>query len=399
MKIHTSGLKSFLGCERYFWFSDPSQLGLQTNKVQDKFYIGTLIHFVLEGYYTGRFRTIKESWQVSKEIYHQMLGDRNHPSREDDDLLVLEILENYIRWIESPIMQANEWGDNNLEYVSMEIPFQIPISGHIFGGRADGLIRRKDTGDLYLLEIKTSAYPPGLIASLHRELQNKAYIWAFRSLGYDIKGMMYNILSKKTSPVPTILNSGKLSKSKSQKTSYETYLKFIELSHPEWTKEQIRQEYQEILIHLLHNNAYFIRHVVEPTQAELENFEELLVDTLPRIENSKFLATGEAIWKMCQYCDFQSPCLEMQTDNFDEAQRQLAGWYSERQDRINRQGQFGPFTVYSTSQKVAVFHNTTLVSAFSDPESAFEKVVIYSNASNLLFTPKEETWNSLMSTN
>lgn len=401
-KFHVSSLKSFLQCRRQFYLTDPEYLGLEPTSIVNYFYMGTLTHSTFEDYYTGRIESLTESFMHNKRIYEQLTGERLDTYRtynEDMDMLY-ELFKQYELWIDSPIDKLTPFGDHNLEYIAMEVPFDIPIYENIrFGGRFDGIVRRKDNGDLLIYEVKTTSRPDQLIASLDYELQTKAYVFAARELGYPVKGVLYNIMNKAPSGVPTILKNGKLSKSKSQKVSYEVYRYWMHMLHPDWTQEQLVEEYSDFLHYLLSNNQVFQRYYKPVTNTEIAKFIVMLDNIGPELmnldEDSAFPTGAHNAHFTCGFCRFKNPCINWERGNIEERDKELNDFFIRRTDRINRQFDYEPFVIYRRQDEFAAFHNTNMVSPFAESDKVLKAIESYAKQNNIILKDKEE-WNQLI---
>lgn len=95
----------------------------------------------------------------------------------------------------------------------------------LLSGRIDLVVRRKR--DLWVVDHKALAYAP-TIKYLDIDDQLTAYCYIYwRLTGEKPKGGMYNVLIKDPPKFPRLLKDGKLSKDKSQRTTFELYLQMI----------------------------------------------------------------------------------------------------------------------------------------------------------------------------
>lgn len=101
------------------------------------------------------------------------------------------------------------WVDADLEWLAVEAPFRMPLRNPETGrtsplwevaGKMDGVARERSTGFVYVVERKTSSEDigPGSTywAKLTLDGQVSIYLDAARELGYDARGVLYDVLGK-----------------------------------------------------------------------------------------------------------------------------------------------------------------------------------------------------------
>lgn len=107
------------------------------------------------------------------------------------------------QWLQQLAMMDSYYYHHPLEHepwevVSLEDVFHIEENGYKHAGKIDGLVRMKDTGQLYLLEHKTA----GKVSQTYKERiwhdqQIHRYArWYGKAKGIQIEGVVYNVLIK-----------------------------------------------------------------------------------------------------------------------------------------------------------------------------------------------------------
>lgn len=87
-------------------------------------------------------------------------------------------------------------------------------------GRIDNLFRKRSTGKIWVWDHKTTSQIQNDYFWLDLDTQGGTYLWAVREvLGIDAEGVLFNFLLKELPAEPRILQSGKVSKDKSQRTT------------------------------------------------------------------------------------------------------------------------------------------------------------------------------------
>ena len=105
---------------------------------------------------------------------------------DEIETLARGIIRHYLLW---EARQRGPFSMENLEFVTLEQEFAVPIWNPetyaihptaFFEGKWDGLVRRRDNGDLYIWEMKTTRSIPGRVAMLLNDDQATEYMNAAR---------------------------------------------------------------------------------------------------------------------------------------------------------------------------------------------------------------------------
>lgn len=371
-EVHVSDVRAFKSCRRKWHWSSPLGLNLEPDKPYAPFFLGRVIHTALELYYRSNGRmSMYDATDIATTIEREKmevagtLWDTEEEMLEENTELAFGMMENYDIWQRSGEQQNSVWGDANLEFLDMETVFTVPLrtakgnpSSKVFlGGRFDGLVRRRDDNTLWLFESKTTRSIMELQRTLAFDEQAGAYIYAAQELlGEAVYGVVYNIMRKKVPTKPQLLKNGTLSKNKSIDTTVHTYWQAVQDAHPEWTKEEMLEEYNDIL-QILHEkeNKFFNRTIVRRTPQEIEELaNNLRIVSLEMTRDNTPLYPSPG-WNNCTFCRFTGPCLSMNAGS--DYQSILDAEYRQRSDR-----EFRPWLLYGfhfvpiANDRVAVWY-------------------------------------------
>ncbi|KKM73035.1 hypothetical protein LCGC14_1414490 [marine sediment metagenome] len=303
-----SEIKEYKNCHlrHYFGYIDL----LAPKKPHEALRFGTAIHTGLEEYHTpnGSLPAAKLAFALSlKESIEQMQAWGVEIWNEDREQFVAE--EQLGVQMLTRYHDFNKTKDQFIP-VSLEESFQVKVRtprGYkspttIFAGKIDGIV--KLDGELWLLEHKTAASIDNkYITSLDLDDQVNTYLWAARELGYDIKGVIYNVLAKWAPKPPKLLKNGKLSTDKRQKTTHDLFFAAI-------TKHNLLPvDYTDMLIHLeAQEDTTFYREKVYRNDAEFDRIgRELYAVSRDMAKPQMFRNPGAC---RLQGCSFRSICLE-----------------------------------------------------------------------------------------
>lgn len=283
--VRGSEVQDFMRC-RYRW-AERWINNLQPLKPEGKLLAGTLIHKWLEYYYRDG---LTAAYEAMGKLFAETDITRMDQA-ELDDLwgMCRAVVQNYYEF----------WKDVDANHTTLatELHFLIKLDDNIsFEGTIDRVYQDQD-GNIWFEDHKTTAsiesYEKNSI--MDRQISrywfalqmlaqgkgyvelNEKYIPVTESLFYqkikgkDIYGFTYNLLLKETPKEPKRLVKGGLSKDKSQKTTYELYVKALqelELAYEDGLP--IDTSYLDILNHLKQQgNRYFKRVSVTRLQPEI----------------------------------------------------------------------------------------------------------------------------------
>jgi len=162
-----------------------------------KLHLGTLVHEALAYYYTPRKTPNKEealifyNQRAQEELIRLQLPQEMYQEFEKDKELGYNMLKYYFE----EFAPAND--DFKVLSIEQEVSARIKTpkntSSHIlFGGRVDGIIQHR--GQNLIFEHKTAASLD--TNNLILDEQMSAYMWVCNQMGYQIDGILYNIIRK-----------------------------------------------------------------------------------------------------------------------------------------------------------------------------------------------------------
>jgi len=309
-EIHISDIQRFKRCRREWSWASHLKRNLEPREKYAPLWIGTLVHHGLEMRY--RSQLMPEESIESFADANLSETQRNDPKVYENTVLAINLVDSYIKW------QATDrtWlADRNFDFIAPEQDFKVLLwqttRARIWlAGRFDGIVRRRDNGQLYLWEIKTTRSIAEREKQLDFDEQTSAYLYAARELGYDVQGVIYTLIRKKLPESPRILKNGLLSTDKSVDTTAEHYLACIKTQHSNapLDRDTLLHYYGDILTHLgSQPNKFFKRCVVHRSQREIEHSAGEIIDVAremlsPRTPIYMTATAG------CNYCLFRSPC-------------------------------------------------------------------------------------------
>lgn len=312
--IHTSERKDFKTCRTKWDFRSPSRYNLEPMYTDRNLLLGTAVHAGLEAwYYPATWDADKDALAVTALIEFKnnlpVESYFNEDDWEEDLKLGAGMLKNYFQWSQKE--------DQGYKPLYVEIPFEVPIGdidnhhsdlGYFenvyYAGKADALWEDA-SGGLWVVDHKTAAkFDPEFFMELDQQITS--YCWALQHvLGIKIEGFIYNELRKDVPHPPLKLQNGRLSKNKSQNTTYELYLTAVrDGGYPEVL-------YRDILEHLKdQGNKFFRRTIVRRSPRELQIAgENIALEAADMLSNPSIYPNPD---RHCSWCPFKAPCLARQ---------------------------------------------------------------------------------------
>lgn len=311
-QIHISDVNAFLQCRRAWNWSSNLRQHLTTIQPYGPFYLGTVVHKILETWYDAP----KSVGRL--EVGQTLEALRTQPNAIQEFIdFGRDMFDHYLTWQNN---DRSEFNDLNLNFLAVEQEFRVPIytplgnpsSKFEFSGRVDGVIRHWGNGRLYLHEIKTTSSIDSRIGQLQFEIQPTAYMLAMQEVYREqFAGTVYTLIRKKLPQDPDVLLNGTLSKNKAIDTTVDHYLSCVRRQHPGITAAEIKSIYGDILSHLVNQpNKFFRRVLIKRSEAQLVEMRRMLYDVARDMTNSKLpLYTNPGYF--CGNCLFQAPCVAM----------------------------------------------------------------------------------------
>ena len=316
-EVHTSDRIAFKRCRRKWDLGSYQRQNLIPDRINDKLWLGTGIHFALSEYYEKGTPLVRafQDWaatEINRIKETTGLWDEQMDMINETITLGSGMLEHYAKWckVEDPKFFKR--------VVSTETEFRVPIldpegnpTGYNYTGRIDGIVE-DEFGAYWLLEHKTASNTD--TTKLPLDEQVGSYLWAAQQIyGLRLEGVIYNVLRKRIPRIPEVLKNGTFSQNKSIDTTYEVYLGVLEDHYKALDKPVPIDSYRDVLAHLYEKgNTFFVRERVRRNQYEIKNqglriYYELLDMTRPD------LVLYPNPTKDCNWdCDFRSVCMAME---------------------------------------------------------------------------------------
>lgn len=275
---------SFRTCRRSWHLGTVRRLSTK-GKVTWYFLFGDMVHAALEEYYK-RDRNLDDAlaeldrqWRLHDDQLRLTYGNL-YNTEEVSEYWAGEkeraesMLINYDRFDrEHPFF--NRVLDMSIEersFVEILDPQGEPIKNALLSGKIDMVVECED--GVWIVDHKTlSSIPSDSALDIDDQITAYCYIY-WRTTGVMPRGGMYNVLIKDPPKPPRQLKNGSLSKDKSQRTTYDLYIR--EIDNLGLTGDL--PEYEEILSYLEEKgwSQFYVRLKSERNMEQLANFEKHL---------------------------------------------------------------------------------------------------------------------------
>lgn len=305
MEVSVTERGAFRDCRRRWRWEYV--LGYKPRLPNVNAWIGIGVHAGLQSYYTaGRDSALEayDAWLKSelnalKRLFGCLWGLGRATYEEAGDL-GRSILSSYVEYdarnpLPGKILYAPE----------SSLKVDIPNTTHCLKGRIDLVI--ENNSEVWVVDHKVYSVFPKL-GGLDVDDQLTAYCYLiYKTCGVIPRGVMLNFLLKARPEPPRVLTTGKLSKDKSQKTTYDLYRQTIESLGLDMS------EYQDMLTYLKEAGyaPFFQRQVSPRSKQDLLAFEETIVSELKDMDlarQDESFAYPNGRMTSCGYCSFLSPC-------------------------------------------------------------------------------------------
>jgi len=319
ISIHISDVKTFRQCRRKWGWSSALRENLEPIIPYAPFFTGRAVHDSLEQYYlhdTDLFLALQQYLDKElAEIAKLELWPSEQQKVDEQIELIEAVLTHYTLWQE---FDRKNYSDRNLEFLAMEVPFEIPlldpkgreVPGFTLGGRFDGWVRNKTTGEYWIWEAKTTRSVSELLRSLALDEQSSLYLHAAEiHFGIKPEGILYNVMRKKGPTKPVILKNGGLSRAKNMDTTSFAYLDTV-MEAFNWTRETALEEYSHTVAQYEENEAkFFKRFPLRKTRQVIDSVLEGLYYTALEMTNPDITLYSAPGWLSCNFCLFKSVCI------------------------------------------------------------------------------------------
>lgn len=330
--IRTSDRKAFKECRQAWDFGSKIRMNYEPIVISKHLEFGTAIHSGLEQYYTTMTFPLETNTALAITSFIAR-NEQQWLARGTDDP---EIGEEYKAREELGIGMLNyycgEWAPKNDKFkvVAVELEFEVPVfvphgtrlplgfdrggqSGYqlyykgkpvVYQGRID-LIVEDEYGELWIVDHKTVGSMKEDNFYLDVDTQVTSYAWAAQFfMDKPIAGVIYNQLWKSYPKPPNLVyKDTRLSKDKSQGTTYDLYIKAIrEHGFDE-------DDYSEFLDYLFREGPTFVRRFeLHRSKIELDNQGAMIYAEAVDMLGSPSIYHNPSEFR-CNSCPFQGPCL------------------------------------------------------------------------------------------
>lgn len=343
-EIHVSDLRTYKECRRKWHYSSPLRMNLRPEHSPIYFTVGRAVHYALAEFY--------ETGEAPELIYDRYIAAvrQSEPVMPEDEKHIVTgrgMCTNYFDWINSPEQPDEEW-----QVLATEMKYKTPLfnsegkkSNRIFlAGRFDGVWKHKPTGDLWLMEFKTTSRQPNA-KWLTLDDQASAYCWAAQQLfGAPVKGVMFRFLIKNIPEKPGRIKKGtKLSRAinSSLHTTEALYKEaIVNLAVDSVTNAidvptkiaDLEGEYIAILDQLAMQGyeKFFLQFKTPRTQSEIESTGKDLWEVGLEMARESTSLYPSPNWMKCKFCSFREPCVATNQGRTTDAELMLKHMYKQR---------------------------------------------------------------------
>jgi hypothetical protein len=290
--VRGSEYQSFLNCRKQWYYQWVE--GIEAKKPDKKLFFGTAFHKWLENYYNSGCNKLQADLETSIWINEQDTKDMDQTDIDDMMSLMRGVAEHY----------HNTYGETDKDFnvIATELEFIIKLDDSLYMTGTIDLVYEVD-GKIRFMDHKTVSSITMYEEKAVMDRQISRYWWALKMIaagigevkdketgewvqcealkGKSIDGFDYNLIAKDFPKEPKVLKSGKLSTDKSQKTTYNKYLKkLLEMGidvpedsfHKGYHIIPSSHPYYEILTYLAEKPDQFTKRVdVRRSDAELES--------------------------------------------------------------------------------------------------------------------------------
>lgn len=326
--VHISAITANQRCPRSHYYSDPSWgLGYRPRTDNERILLGNWFHYhqrlvnlEMLDYKTAYRNTINrqvelwETWGVPADHAAEL------------QILFFNLTQAHELWQHN---DKSHYADKNLEWVFVEEKFSVPYAGYLFEGQWDGIVRHKNTGELYVFERKTTKRPNEIELGIQWDWQPIGYTWAAEQIMNEpVQGVIYEIVKNTDPSQVKMLKSGLPSKAKDEldSTTFEVYLKELKDAalDKSWSSAEVAKtmaDYQVQLDYLkVQPNPVFRRLPVPVSPGDLLDWPRQLIRKAEGLVQN--LNLGDDVpynldrYNCYNFCPFRDVCLA-QRDGMD----------------------------------------------------------------------------------
>lgn len=184
----------------------------------------------------------------------------------------------------------------------------------VYAGRLDMLAEDlTNKGTYYIFDWKTARTIPNNHDFLYLDDQIGSYVWALSRIGLNVRGFVYHEQRKGFPQAPKRNKQRRLgllySIAKNQDTDYDSYLETVRAHDAEAYEAGLYDEYLTYLKQ--HGIKFFERSKIAKVRQELDEIQRnISLEALDMINTDLSIYPSPGRFG-CQFCAFQTPCIEM----------------------------------------------------------------------------------------
>lgn len=278
-----SQVSSFRGCRQRWAYNYQEKL--KAKAPQRPLYMGSTLHKLLEVRANGQswkeylFTIVKPEFEAMPTDYQDILGTDFIECCED-------------------IMDQYEWayGNENIKYLKTEIEIDTKIKGSKrFVGVVDAIV--EIDGSQYIMEHKTFKTTKMSLEQTWINAQTCLYIKVLNEKGWNIKGVVWDMVKTAAPKPPRVLKNGAYGKQYGDQTLMSFYKRGLSDGQiPPEIYEDIKDNHKNFL------DRYITPVLPSVVAAVWKDF----VDTVDDISKNKH--TPKSIGRDCDWCAYKDLC-------------------------------------------------------------------------------------------
>lgn len=303
-----SQISCFRGCKQEWAYKYRE--GLKSKAPQRPLYMGTTLHKLLE------IRANGQSWEshlcnVIKPEFEAMPTDYQTILGEDFIDCCYKIMTQY-DWL---------YEKEDIKYLATEVKIDAKIKGSKrFVGVVDAIV--EIDGDQYIMEHKTFKTTKMSLDSTWLNSQTCLYIKVLNEQGWNIKGVVWDMIKTSAPKPPRVLKNGQFGKQYAD----QTLLSF------EWAGAIPEKLPKEIYEDIKDNHKNFLDRYITPVlPTVVEAVWQDFVDSVDDIGKNKH--TPKNLGRDCEWCSFKELCQAELTGGDVDYIKQLYYTTAEQHDK------------------------------------------------------------------
>jgi len=285
---------TFRTCRRQWYLGTVRRLAPKATATW-YFLFGDMVHAALEEYYKqdrnidAALAELDVQWQKHDENLREVYGSLYNTDEvsgywagEKDKARDMLVNYDHFDKAEPFFDRVLDMSIEERSFIEVLDPMGEPIKNALLSGKIDMVVERED--GVWIVDHKTlSSIPSDSALDIDDQITAYCYIY-WRMTGVVPRGGMYNVLLKSPPHPPRQLKNGSLSKDKSQRTTYDIYMREIEALG--LTADL--PEYAEILSYLEEKgwSQFYVRMKSERNMEQLANFEKHLFHEVSDMEEA-----------------------------------------------------------------------------------------------------------------